>query len=222
MTHPDLDDLFPIRPISSDPELRATLGQWEYCAGQDHLAEVRMRLDRELSSKEMIARLNRAIQDDDEVLRVRAARRIIETGLPNAEQVAFRLLNDPAIRARFEIVKLCSRFDSAFILDKIIELIESDPELDVRGSACWALIGKHPLRVIPVLLNVIEFDHDCRDESPPPSDVAATVLDVFLGTEYTAIHLDNGTSTFRPGGPDIEGLKAHANRVLNDLETPGH
>lgn len=220
MAHPELERHFPLRPISSDPYLRTTLNRWEYCEGRADLAEARAELDAELSAPDMVERLYQALEDDDECLRVGAASRIVAAGLPEAEAVALRFLNAPDVYDRMTIAELCQRFESEAIAEKIIQLITSDPAPEVRGQACWSLLGWEPARVIPLLLQVIETDHECDDEVPAPSGVAATVLDHFLGTQYMAIRLESGFSTFRPGGPDLDALKQHARQVLRDQDFP--
>src|SRR5688572_14269853 len=128
MTHPNIDRVFDcIRHLRrelqcGDLYLRSTLIQYDYCEGHpDYVAE-RAFLDAELSTPEMLMRLRRAIDDEDESLRTDAARRLVETRQPGAAEILLRFLNSDYFYDRMQLASQARRLHTDEIDRKVISL----------------------------------------------------------------------------------------------------
>ncbi|MDB5339962.1 MAG: hypothetical protein JWN70_5581 [Planctomycetaceae bacterium] len=226
MTHPSIDRVFDcVRDLQreiqcGDLYLRSTLLQYSYCGGNPDYVTERTFLDAELSTPEMLERLRRAIDDDDEVLRTCSARRLVATRQPSSEEILLRFMNSDYFYDRMQLASRASLFHTDEIDRKVISLATSDPSPYVRAAACEGLLGKDPRAIIPVLMQVMQEtgeDIDPDDMVPPPSEVAATILDEVLESSFIATRIGNEFATFPSRRGGRKALLAKANKVLKAL-----
>lgn len=188
MTHPTFDTLegwlrFDI--ATSDPYLRETLFQLEHCDTFDGFENEHEYLDRELSTPDMIERLQSALTDQNSGLRGLAARRLISTGHPESEAILLRFLRSADSEDRCWVARVAKFVNSDEVTAAIVKVATTDPKCYIRARACAGMLGKDPCVVIPVLLEVIRHGDENVDpasQSMPPSVIAREVLETILGT----------------------------------------
>ncbi|WP_254511247.1 HEAT repeat domain-containing protein [Anatilimnocola floriformis] len=131
------------------------------------------------------------------------------------------MLSDPAWEVRELICETLHSSPLANCEDRLLELAQRDDSFVVRGRAAKALARCSRVRAIPVLLAMMESDHEVDSDPdvliPPPSSVAASALDELLHTNWVETRLPGGTATFPPGIIDLDRLKEQAILELDRL-----
>jgi hypothetical protein len=190
MAHPTFDTLegwFRADHRSSDPYLRETLFELEYCDTFDGFESEREFLDHELSSTEMIARLKSALTNKDDALRGLAAKRLISTSHPESEAILLRFLRSDNSEDRSWVAESARFVDSDEVNSEIANVALRDPKCYIRANACKGMVGKNPCVMIPVLLEVVNQGDDNVDpnvQTMPPCVVAREMLETLLGTSF--------------------------------------
>jgi hypothetical protein len=174
-----------------------------------------------LRSTEGLQRIRQGIKDTYSHLRGHCGRLLIAMKEPEADSIAMQLLSDPEWDVRAIICEALRQTPLPSCEDRLIELAKEDPSFEVRGQAALALARYSPVKVIPVLLQMMESDHE-TDSDPdvqtaPPSAAAATALDKLLDTSWVSTRLPGGFATFPPGPVDLESLREQAKLELDRL-----
>lgn len=216
------ESLQPLSLLSQDPELYLAMKAYAYCVWWEPGTEwhaLGVRLKQWLSEPATIRRLLQGKTDPYGDMRGLCGETILRLSLPERTEVALRLLSDPEWGVRDTLCEALHARPAPACEAKLAELATDDPVWIVRSSATQALAKYTPRVVIPVLLRILEEDHEHDPEFQvnPPSVCAASALDELMDTNWVETRFPDGTATFPPGPRDLEALKEQAQLYLARL-----
>lgn len=132
----------------------------------------------------------------------------------NAAPFILKLFDDTCEFVRGETARILSQLRCDSCVTRLIELATTDPSPFVRGCAASGLGGQIPLQAIPVLIDILDNDHEACDTGHTPSSCAATALDEMMETEWTQKRHEGGVRSLNPDGTDLPALREQALRFL--------
>jgi HEAT repeat protein len=150
-------------------------------------------------------------------LRFYCGQLLIWARLNGAAPFTLALLGDPEEEVRGGIAEILSQLKDERYLEPLIKLARTDPSTYVRGRAATGLGGQDPVTAIPVLLEVLDNDHERDPAGPTASEWAAKALDEMMQTEFTQERLEGGDRALK-WPRDLDGLKKHALAYLEDCQ----
>jgi hypothetical protein len=172
---------------------------------QSVLAELRT-----ASREAMLPALTQCLHDPDGECRVWAAELVLRLLGVQGIPMVLPHFENPVDWVRWHVVGMMHTFGDESALAPLVIRLRSDPEPGVRTQAAYALGGIGSPSVIPLLLEVMEQDHEADSQGHTPSSVAATALDEIVGTNHTRIKVTETLRTLAPWPPDLEALKSAA------------
>jgi hypothetical protein len=95
-------------------------------------------------------------------------------------------------------------------VERLIGIMQGDPDPQVRGTAAYALGGIGEARAIPALIKTLDEDHAFDELGHSASSSAATALDDILDPHHTRSKLSSNLCTLPGSKPDLDVLKAQA------------
>jgi hypothetical protein len=124
------------------------------------------------------------------------------------------MLSDPDTTVRWHACGSLHDFGDERAVKGLCEVLQGDPDPQVRGTAAYALGGIGSPAAIPFLLTALGFDNEWDIHGHSPSSCAATALDDILGTHETRTRLDRGLCRMAAGEPDLERLRHLAEELF--------
>ena len=125
----------------------------------------------------------------------------------NAAPFILTLLNDENDFVRGETARTLSQVRCDSCVTRLMELATTDCSSFVRGCAASGLGGQDPIKSIPVLIEILDRDHQECDTGHTPSGCAATALDEMMETEWTQKRFGGGLRGLNPDGTDLTALR---------------
>jgi HEAT repeat protein len=197
-----------------DPELFRLLNEFHFVRwNPDHQAR-RDEVWKLITSTSIIARAEKALDDPYERLRQYSGQLLIWVRRQDAVHAILKLLQDQSDFVRGSTAEVLAQMRCDACLPRIIELATSDSSAYVRGCASAALGGQNPVVAIPVLLKILDTDHEPSETGHTPSGRAATALDEMMETEWTQKRHQGGLRSLNPDGIDLDALRQQANLFL--------
>jgi hypothetical protein len=169
-----------------------------------------------------LARAEIAIEDPYERLRQYAGELLIWANRERAAAFILKLLDDHSEYVRGETAKQLALFRCNQCIPKLIELATKDTSVFVRSCAASGLGGQDPLSAVPVLIDILDHDHEECANGHSPSSCAATALDEMMETEWTHKRYDGGLRGLNPAGVDLSALREQALLFLQHLRQSRH
>ncbi|MCA9135661.1 MAG: HEAT repeat domain-containing protein [Planctomycetales bacterium] len=161
----------------------------------------------QLKTESILSRAELAVKDPYERLRQYAGELLIWVRRENAAPYILALLNDETEFVRGETAGMLSQVRCDPCVARLIELARTDSSPFVRGCAASGLGGQNPVKSIPVLIEILDNDHEACDSGRTPSGCAATALDEMMETEWTQKRFDAGLRGLNPDGTDLTALR---------------
>ena len=120
------------------------------------------------------------------------------------------MLEDPDDDVRGSIARILGQLKDDRYVERLVRLARKDASPLVRGCAASGLGGQDPVSSIPVLLELLDNDHEPEETGHTPSSHAATALDEMMETEWTQKRHPDGLRSLNPDGIDTASLKEQA------------
>ncbi len=176
----------------------------------------------QISTSSILARAEIAIEDPYERLRQYAGELVIWARRESAAPLILKLLDDQSEYVRGETAKQLALFRCNPCLAKLISLATKDASAFVRGCAACGLSGQDPLSAVPVLVAILDHDHEECANGHSPSNCAATALDEMMETEWTHKRYNGSLRGLNPAGVDLSALREQALLFLQHLKQSRH
>jgi len=109
--------------------------------------------------------------------RLQASRALLSVDQRKAVELILPFLNDPDPEFRYDVCGLMHDFGDERVINPLIERMQNDADLQIRGIAAYALGGIGDLRAIPALENTINNDHEVDRLGYSPSFSAKNAID---------------------------------------------
>lgn len=193
-----------------DPDLFRLLNEFHFVRWHPDYEARREEIRREIITEPILSRAEAAVEDPYERLRQYAGQLLIWAYRENAASLILKLFDDGSEFVRGETARVFSQLRCDSCLEKLLELATEDCSPFVRGCAASGLGGQDPLLAIPVLIKILDNDHEPCGTGHTPSGCAATALDEMLETEWTQKRLEDGLRSLNPDGTDLSALREHA------------
>lgn len=194
-----------------DAALFRMLNEYHFVRWHPDCAARRDELQREIFADDVLRRAESGTADPYERLRYYCGELLIWARRNEAAPFALALLEDSSEYVRGGIAQILSQLKDERYIDPLVRLARTDHSPFVRGCAASGLSGQDPLAAIPVLLELIDHDHEEHGTTGhTPSDRAARALDELMKTEWTQIRLGDTLRTLNPEATDLESLKQQA------------
>jgi hypothetical protein len=193
-----------------DPELFRMLNEFHFVRWHpDHEAR-RDDLRREIFSEAVLQRAETGTADPCERLRLYCGELLIWARRNDAASFTLALLGDSSETVRGGIARLLGHLADDRSIAPLVRLARTDVSPFVRGCAATGLGGQDVLTAIPVLLELIDKDHEQDATGHAPSGCAARALDELMKTEWTQKRYGENLRSLNPDGTDLELLKEQA------------
>jgi HEAT repeats len=206
-----------------DPELWTLLAQFEFVRWM-HLVHHELLPDYKRLCGALVGNIERvvaALDESEPLFRMRAAIFTIAQYRQQRVDLILRMLDDPEAYVRAKIAWLMFEIADPRVEGRLVELLLTDPDPEVRGSACQGLAGQNPLSAIPLLIRALDTDHAVDQQlGHAVSWLAASALDEMMGTEFMAKR-KGSLCTFPDSPPDPQSVREHAIAFLEQLRREG-
>ncbi len=201
-----------------DPDLFRLLNEFHFVRWHPDYEDRRDELRNQIKMESILSRAELAIEDPYECLRRYAGELLIWVRRENAAPFILKLLNDENEFVRGETARTLSQMRCDSCLQRLIELATTDCSPFVRGCAVSGLGGQNPIKSIPVLIEILDNDHEACETGHTPSGCAATALDEMMETEWTQRRFDGGLRSLNPDGIDLTALREQALLFLSHCQ----
>jgi len=204
-----------------DPELWTLLAQFEFVRWM-HQVHHELLPDYERLCGALVGNMERvvaALDESEPLFRLRAAIFAIAQYRQRVDLI-LRMLDDPEAYVRAKIAWLMFEIADPRVEDRLVELLLTDSDPEVRGSAGHGLAGQNPLSAIPLLIRALDTDHAADQHGHTVSWLAASALDEMMGTEFMA-ERKGSLCTFPDSPPDPQSVREHAIAFLERLRREG-
>jgi len=194
-----------------DPALFRLLNEFHFVRWHPECESRRDELRRELFHEAILRRAETGTADPYERLRLYCGELLIWARRNDAAAFTLALLEDSSEHVRGGIAQILGHLKDDRYVDPLVRLARSDKSPFVRGCAASGLGGQDPIAAIPVLLELLNKDHEENGTTGhSPSGCAARALDELMKTEWTQKRLGDSLRSLNPDGTDLESLKAQA------------
>ena len=190
-----------------DPDLFRLLNEFHFVRWHPDYEERHDEIRNQIKTESILSRAELAVEDPYERLRQYAGELLIWVRRENAAPYILTLLNDENEFVRGETARTLSQFRCDSCVARLIELATIDCSPFVRGCAASGLGGQNPIKSIPVLIQLLDNDHEACETGHTPSGCAATALDEMMETEWTQKRLNGGLRGLNPDGTDLTALR---------------
>lgn len=199
-----------------DPALFRLLNEFHFVRWHPDCEARREELRRQIFDEAILRRAETGTADPYERLRLYCGELLIWARRNDAASFTLALLGDSSEHVRGGIAQILGHLKDDRCIDPLIRLARTDKSSFVRGCAAAGLGGQDPLSAIPVLLELLDNDHEENGTGHTPGSCAATALDELMKTEWTSKRLGDTLRTLHPDGTDLESLKEQALVFLRD------
>jgi hypothetical protein len=193
-----------------DPTLFRMLNEFHFVRWHPDCQARREELQREIFAEAILRRAEAGTTDPYDRLRIYCGELLIWARRNAAAPFTLALLGDSNHAVRGAIAEILGHLKDDRYIEPLIELARGDASAFVRGCAASGLGGQDPLAAIPVLLGLIDNDHETDATGHSPSSRAAAALDEMMETEWTQKRLGPTLRSLNPAGTDIDALKEQA------------
>jgi hypothetical protein len=209
-------------PECRDPELFGLLNEYHFVRWHPDCVSQRESLLGQILSPSILARAEIAVEDPYERLRQYAGELLIWARREGAATFILKLLDDSSDYVRGETAKQLAMIRCDQCVPKLMIMAGEDSSAFVRGCAACGLGGQDPLTAIPLLIGILDHDHEECGNGHSPSSCAATALDEMMQTEWTQKRFDGGSRGLNPDGVDLSALREQALLFLEHLKQSRH
>ena len=201
-----------------DPDLFRLLNEFHFVRWHPDYEERHDEIRNQIKTESILSRAELAVEDPYERLRQYAGELLIWVRRENAAPYILTLLNDENEFVRGETARTLSQFRCDSCVARLIELATIDCSPFVRGCAASGLGGQNPIKSIPVLIQLLDNDHEACETGHTPSGCAATALDEMMETEWTQKRLNGGLRGLNPDGTDLTALREQSLLLLKHCQ----
>ena len=201
-----------------DPDLFRLLNEFHFVRWHPDYEERRSEIRDQITTESILSRAERSVEDPYERLRQYAGELLVWVRRENAATFILTLLNDQTEFVRGETARMLSQLRCDSCVARLIELATIDCSPFVRGCAASGLGGQNPIKSIPVLIDVLDNDHEACETGHTPSSCAATALDEMMETEWTQKRFDGGLRSLNPDGIDLTALREQSMLFLKQCQ----
>ena len=209
-------------PECRDPELFELLNEYHFVRWHPDCVSQREPLLEQILSPSILARAETAVEDPYERLRQYAGELLIWARREGAAPFILKLLDDSSDYVRGETAKQLALIRCDQCVPKLMSMAREDSSAFVRGCAACGLGGQDPFSAVPVLIGILDHDHEECGNGHSPSSCAATALDELMETEWTQKRYDGGLRGLNPAGVDLSALREQAILFLEHLRQSRH
>ena len=139
--------------------------------------------------------------------RCKACEAVLWVDAGRAIELVLPLLDDRDAAVRWRACGCLHDFGDGRAVAPLVQVLQCDPDAQVRGTAAYALGGIGSLAAIPALLAAMEGDHELDQLGYSASFCAAGSLDDILGTNVTRVGAPKGFCKLREQPRDLDALK---------------
>lgn len=208
MVYPDFLPQPP--PECRDPDLFRLLNEYHFVRWHPDHETRHEELRDQITSESIVSRAELAVMDLSESLRSYAGDMLIRVRREQAAPYVLKLLNDESDFVRKETARTLALIRIDACAPRLIELATTDCSPSVRAGAAAGLGGQDPTLTVPVLIQLLDNDHEKCETGQTPSSAAATALDEMMKTEWTQKRHEGGLRSLNPTGTDLVALREQA------------
>lgn len=201
-----------------DPTLFRMLNEFHFVRWHPEHEARRDELQREILGEAIIRRAESGVSDPYERLRLYCGELLIWVRRNDATSFILTLLADTNEEVRGGIARALGHLNDDQYIEPLIRIVRTDASPFVRGCAATGLGGQDPISAIPVLLELLDNDHEMDGTGHTPSGCAATALDEMMETEWVQKNLGNTLRSLNPDGTNVDALKEQALTYLTHCQ----